>query len=117
MSAGKEILEKRDIEVAVFNLTTEPCLRDPNKTNQGVLLPVYLLLLACLLSCTINVYMNRLKHQICNLFFPKRAEERARFLHRDILGGRARRKMELGMYFKLFLTISLCAIITILLTL
>ena len=40
--------------------------------------------------------MNRLKHQICNVFFPERAKERAKFLDREIKAGRGRRKRELG---------------------
>ena len=98
-NAGKNILKHKKIEVVAFNLTTEPCLPDPKNTDKAVLLPIYLLLLACLLSCALSAYMNRLKHQICNVFFPDRAKERAKFLDREIKIGRGRRKRELGIIF------------------
>ena len=98
-NAGKDILKHKEIEVVAFNLTTEPCLPDPKRTDLSVLWPIYVLLLACLLSCAVSAYMNRLKHQICNVFFPDRAKERAKFLDREIKAGRGRRKRELGIIF------------------
>ena len=89
-NAGKNILKHKNIELVAFNLTTEPCLPNPKKTDQNTLWPIYFLLLACLMSCAASAYMNRLKHQICNVFFPDRAKERAKFLDREIKAGRGR---------------------------
>ena len=98
-NAGKNILKHKEIEVVAFNLTSEPCLPDPKRSDLSVLWPIYVLLFACLLSCAVSAYMNRLKHQICNVFFPERAKERAKFLDREIKAGRGRRKRELGIIF------------------
>ena len=83
------------LEVVAFNLTSEPCLPNPKVTPNSALLPIYFLLLGCMLSCAIEAYMTRLRPRICNVFFPERAEERTEFLHREIKCGRAKRKTDL----------------------
>ena len=83
------------LEVVAFNLTSEPCLPNPKVTPTSALLPIYFLLLGCMLSCAIEAYMTRLRPRICNVFFPERAEERTEFLHREIKCGRDKRKADL----------------------
>ena len=58
------------------------CLQQSRQTDGYSLGLISAILFVCLLSCVIDAYFNRLRAQICNLFFPKIAEIRARYLYK-----------------------------------
>ena len=60
----------------------EQCRPQPRQTDGYSLGLISAILFVCLLSCVIDAYFNRLRAQICNLFFPKIAEIRARYLYK-----------------------------------
>ena len=72
------------LKVQAFNLSTDPCLPRSRQTGGSSLGPIFAVLFACLLSCLIDAYFSRVRAQICNLFFPFRADERAKYLFKYI---------------------------------
>ena len=70
------------LKVEAFNLSTDPCLPRSNQTDASTLVPIFALLFICLISCILDAYFSRLRAQICNLFFPNRADERAKYLYK-----------------------------------
>ena len=64
------------------NAIMEYCSPKPRQTDGYSLGLISAILFVCLLSCVIDAYFNRLRAQICNLFFPKIAEIRARYLYK-----------------------------------
>ena len=68
------------LKVEAFNLSTDPCLPRSRQTGVSSLGPIFAVLFLCLLSCLIDAYFSRVRAQICNLFFPFRADERAKYL-------------------------------------
>ena len=68
------------LKVHAFNLSTDPCLPRSRQTGASSLGPIFAVLFLCLLSCLIDAYFSRVRAQICNLFYPFRADERAKYL-------------------------------------
>ena len=58
------------------------CLPKPRQTDGCSLGLILAIMLVCLFSCVIDAYFNRLRAQICNLFFPHIADKRARYLYK-----------------------------------
>ena len=58
------------------------CLPKPRQTDSYSLGLISAILFVCLLSCVIDAYFNRLRAQICNLFFADIADKRARYLYK-----------------------------------
>ena len=73
---------KGDLKIEAFNLSTDPCLPRSRQTDGSSLGPIFTIMVVCLLSCLIDAYFSRLRAQICNLFFPLRADERAKYLYK-----------------------------------
>lgn len=89
------------LKVEAFNLSTDPCLPRSNQTDASSLVPIFALLFTCLISCIMDAYFSRLRAQICNLFFPNRADERAKYLYKYTfkqyaVSNKTCRKIELG---------------------
>ena len=61
-----------NLNLAAFDLSTDPCLPKPVKTNWVQLVPLIALVIISLVSCFIESYIQRLRSQICNLFYPER---------------------------------------------
>ena len=70
------------LKIEAFNLSTDPCLPRSRQTDGSSLGPIFTIMFVCLLSCLIDAYFSRLRAQICNLFFPLRADERAKYLYK-----------------------------------
>ena len=70
------------LEIQAFNLSTDPCLPRSKQTDGSSLGPIFAIMFVCFLSCLIDAYFSRLRAQICNLFFPLRADERAKYLYK-----------------------------------
>ena len=60
----------------------EQCRPQPRQTDGYSLGLISAILFVCLLSCVIDAYFNRLRAQICNLFFADIADKRARYLYK-----------------------------------
>ena len=61
-----------DLQLEAFDLSTDPCLPVPVKTDWKKLLPLILLVTISLVTCFMDAYLSRLRSQICNLFYPER---------------------------------------------
>ena len=70
------------LRIRAFDLRSDPCLPkySPPKTNKNYY--IFLLLLFCGLSCFIDAYFSRFRAMICNMFYPERAKERAKYLYK-----------------------------------
>ncbi len=86
-----------DVKLEGFNLTTEPCLPNTSLTKHGQTAIIVTLVFACLLSCIFDAYASRLRAKICNLCFPDRAEQRAKYLYKCIKTGRMARRIQFSM--------------------
>ena len=73
------------LKVEAFDLSTDPCLPRSRQTGGCSLGPIFAVLFLCLLSCLIDAYFSRGRAQICNLFFPFRADERAKYLFKYLV--------------------------------
>ena len=79
-AAGKSL--SSTIKIDGFDLSTDKCLPRPQKTEVSSIWPIFTIIIIALLSCVVEVYFSRLRSIICNAYYPKRAEERAIFLHK-----------------------------------
>ena len=61
-----------NLELEAFDLSTDPCLPVPVRTDWKQLAPLIGLVAASLISCFLDAYIQRLRSQICNLFYPER---------------------------------------------
>ena len=61
-----------NLNLAAFDLSTDPCLPKPLKTDWVKLIPLIVLVVLSLVSCFLESYIQRLRSQICNLFYPER---------------------------------------------
>ena len=61
-----------NLKLEAFDLSTDPCLPVPVRTDWIQLAPLVGLVAASLISCFLDAYIQRLRSQICNLFYPKR---------------------------------------------
>ena len=89
----KAVLSK--LNLRKFDLSTEPCLPRPMKTENQTIIILSIILVIVLLSCIFDAYALRLRARICNSFYPDRAHERAVYLHKRIVTGRHSRKIQL----------------------
>ena len=80
----------------LINLTADKFLPKAKPLPGGTAWPIFLILGVSLLSCFLDVYAGRLKPQICSFLHKKRAIERASYLSKKIIAGRAERKANLG---------------------
>ncbi|XP_063685518.1 E3 ubiquitin-protein ligase DCST1-like [Bolinopsis microptera] len=85
------------IRIDGFDLSTDKCLPSPQRTNNSSIWPIFAIIIAALLSCVIEAYFSRLRQIICNAYYPKRAQERAIYLHKKIMSGRRTRQLQLGL--------------------
>ena len=83
-SAIESVIEKKatiaSLKLRAINLSTDPCLPKPWKTNKNDLITIGMLLVTLLMSLLFDAYSRRWRPQICNLFYLKRAQQRARFV-------------------------------------
>ncbi|XP_063727930.1 uncharacterized protein LOC134855357 isoform X3 [Symsagittifera roscoffensis] len=89
--------EQMNITFRMYDLSSEPCLPDPQKSDYTRMFAIAALVTMCLLSCIFDAYATRLRSTVCNTCFPKRAAERAAFLYRRITTGRGTRRLQLQM--------------------
>ena len=61
-----------NLKLEAFDLSTDPCLPVPVRTDWIQLAPLVGLVAASLISCFLDAYIQRLRSQICNLFYPER---------------------------------------------
>ena len=84
-----------DHVIKLHNYNMKSCLSSPRYTSKKVYWVSSLLLLAAAISCALEVYMSRIRANMCNLFYPDRAEERADYLYYKITSGRINRRYHL----------------------
>ena len=65
-------IPKLNLKLEAFDLSTDPCLPVPVKTDWILLVPLIALVGLSLVSCFLDAYIQRLRSQICNLFYPER---------------------------------------------
>ena len=61
-----------DLQLEAFDLSTDPCLPVPIWTDWKKLIPLISLVIISLLTCFMDAYLQRLRSQFCNLFYPER---------------------------------------------
>ena len=94
----KEVnISVQDLEILGFDLRTDPCIPSPVYTKKFQMLWLIDIILFCVVSCIFEIYINRWRSQICNIFYPKQSECRAINLYNRIKIGRQdrRRKLEI----------------------
>ena len=67
------------LEIQAFNLSTDPCLPRSKQIDGSSLGPIFAIMFVCFLSCLIDPYFSRVRAQICNIFFPLRADKKAQY--------------------------------------
>ena len=70
------------LKIRAFNLSTDPCLPRSKQTDAVSLGPIFAILVVCFFSCVVEAYFSRLRAIICNIFYPVRANERAKYLYK-----------------------------------
>ena len=85
----------KPLKLEKLDLSTDPCLPKPLVTDKKKNIVVAVILLIMLLSSFFDVYAMRLRANICNIFYKRRAKERAMYLHEVILSGRRSRHVRL----------------------
>ena len=70
------------LKIQAFNLSTDPCLPRAKQTDATLLGPIFTILVVCFISCVVEAYFSRLRAIISGMFYPKRAHERAEYLHK-----------------------------------
>ena len=85
----------KPLNLKKLDLSTDPCLPRPLFTDRMKNIFLGVLLFAMFLSSVFDVYAMRLRVNICNIFYKKRAKERAVMLHEVILYGRRTRQVRL----------------------
>ena len=80
----------------LINATAYKCRPKLMPISTGPQWPLFLILSISVFSCFLDVYACRLKPQICSFLHGERAIERASYLHKKIIAGRAERKANLG---------------------
>ena len=82
----------QDLEILAFDLRTDPCIPKPVYTKKFQMLWLIEIILFCVVSCIFDIYINRWRSQICNIFYPKQSECRAINLYNRIKNGRQDRR-------------------------
>ena len=85
----------KPLNLGKLDLSMDPCLPKPLFTDKVKNIFLGVLLFAMLLSSVFDVYAMRLRVNICNIFYKKRARERAVMLHEVILYARQTRQVRL----------------------
>ena len=70
------------LKIEAFDLRTDPCLPKAMQTPASSNVPIFVIMVVCLVSCLLDAYASRLRAKICNMFYTDRATERAQFLYR-----------------------------------
>ena len=83
------------IRLTAFDFTTDPCLTKPKATDQRMIGWIIFINVLCFLTCLLETYTSRWRSQICNMFYPNRANSRAKYLYKKIFTGRSRRRLEI----------------------
>ena len=65
-------IPKLNLKLEAFDLSTDPCLPVPVKSDWVQLVPLIALVGISLISCFLDAYVQRLRSGICNLFYPER---------------------------------------------
>ena len=73
------------IKLDAFDLSTDPCLPHPLETGyKSAHTWLIVIMVVCILSTFFSAYSERWRSQICNMFYPNRAEPRAKYLAQRI---------------------------------
>lgn len=83
----------KPLNLKKLDLSTDACLPRALITNKMKTIILGVLLFTMLLSTIFDAYAMRLRANICNMFYKKRAKERAVSLHEVILYGRQTRQL------------------------
>ena len=83
-------------ELKSFKLSN-PCLPHPMHTLMSHNLAIIILLILHVISHFYKEYISRVRSNICNLFYPHRAVERAEYLRHIIQCGRINRKLNFAL--------------------
>ena len=70
------------LKIKAFDLSTDPCLPRSKQSDAVSLGPIFAILVVCFISCVVEAYFSRLRAIICSIFYPVRANERAKYLHK-----------------------------------
>ena len=69
-------------KVQAFDLRTDECLPKGIRTDTSTFGIIFTVMIICLCSCIIDAYFSRLRAIILNIFYPERAQERAKYLYK-----------------------------------
>ena len=61
-----------NLHLEAFDLSTDPCLPVPIKTDFWKMGPLIILLSISVITCFLDAYLQRIRSQICGLFYPER---------------------------------------------
>ena len=70
------------LKVQAFDLRTDECLPKGIRTDTSTIGIIFTVMIICLCSCIIDAYFSRLRAIILNIFYPERAQERAKYLYK-----------------------------------
>ena len=65
-------IPEMNLQLQAFDLSTDPCLPVPVKTDWKPLVHIFVLLSLTVISCFLDAYLQRIRSQICNMFYPER---------------------------------------------
>ena len=85
------------LKLEKIDVSTDPCLPKPLVTDKKKNIAITVIFIIMLLSSVFDAYAMRLRANICNIFYEKRAKERAIYLHKVISSGRHARRIRLKM--------------------
>ena len=83
------------LKLEAFDLSTDPCLPRATRTGYADVGLLCGIVVVSALSCIFDAYASRWRAQICNIFYEKRAVQRAEHLYRRIKAGRGSRKFQI----------------------
>ena len=86
-----------NIKLKAFDLSSEPCLPQALFTEMRTNIVISVILVICLVTTIFDAYLSRTCAQICDIFFPVRANERAEYLHKRLKAGRGKRRFQLNL--------------------
>ena len=86
---------KKKLTIRGFNMSTAQCLPKASHPDRYSIAIIGVIFLTCAVSLVLQAYSTRLSAKICNVFYEKKAEERARYLYNRIMVGRTARRHQL----------------------
>lgn len=81
--------------IGQFEKASKDCTARPFVTSSKSYTVISILMAVASLSCIFEVYMSRVRSKLCNIFYTKRAQERADYLRYRVVNGRINRRVQL----------------------